>query len=156
MFVKDGKLYALEEVKDYYRKISFVCYNERDFKSWLSTQTIFDTLGTSRFLFDVAENLSNDMYKDNLQATKELIELFYTIQHLPHIKFNSKYYPLNSPDDYVYLYDSSFYTYKNWSDLVESEKEQSEGLTEEECKELLNGEYKEIWKLPCGWYVQHV
>lgn len=96
---------------------------------------------------DVAENLSNFIYADNLQATKELMELFDRIK---------KMCPLNSLStwkDYVKMYDDNFYTYQSWTELIESEKEQNDGLTEEECKNALN---HIIWKLPCGWYVQYV
>ena len=51
------------------------------------------------------------------------------------------------------MYDWNFYTYHTWEALVESEAEQNEGMTEEECHEQFN---KTIWKLPCGWYVQYV
>lgn len=60
---------------------------------------------------------------------------------------------LNSAEDYVKMYDDNFYTYQTWEDLIESEKDQSDGLTEDECKEQIG---KTIWQLPCGWYVQYV
>lgn len=102
---------------------------------------------------DVAYNLSNFLYEENLQATKELMELFdYIKKEKPLGEYVSRK-PLETAEDYVRMYDENFYTYLTWDDLVESEEEQADGLTEEECKELLN---KTIWKLPCGWYVQYV
>lgn len=41
MFEYNGKFYTIEQVKDYWRKNSFVCYNDRDFYNWLKIQTIF-------------------------------------------------------------------------------------------------------------------
>lgn len=41
MFEANGKIYTLEEVKDYYRKHSFLIYNDKEFYEWLETQTIF-------------------------------------------------------------------------------------------------------------------
>lgn len=102
---------------------------------------------------DVAYNLSNFFYEDNLQATKELMELFDYIKKEKLLGEYEARKPLETAEDYVRMYDASFYTYLTWDDLVESEEEQTDGLTEEECKELLN---KVIWQLPCGWYVQYV
>lgn len=91
----------------------------------------------------VSWNLSNFTYHGNFEATEQLINLFDKITKKP----------LITPEDYINLYDWHFYTYWTWEALVESEAEQSEGMTEEECKEELN---KTIWQLPCGWYVQYV
>ena len=93
----------------------------------------------------VSWNLSNSLYHGNLEATEQLMELFDTID-VPKAR-------LNTPKDYIDMYDWNFYTYRTWEELVESEAEQSEGMTEEECKQELN---HTIWKLPCGWYVQYV
>jgi hypothetical protein len=92
----------------------------------------------------VANNISNFFYRGNLQATKELMELFDKIPFLRELK---------NTEEYVNTYDDHFYTYKTWEDLVTSEAEQTDGLTEEECEEELS---KTIWQLPCGWYVQYV
>jgi hypothetical protein len=94
----------------------------------------------------VSWNLSNWTYHGNFEATEQLMELFDTID-VP------KRYRLNTPADYIRMYDDNFYTYWTWEALVESEAEQNYGFTEEECKEQLN---KTIWQLPCGWYVQYV
>lgn len=93
----------------------------------------------------VSENISNCMYDGNIQATKELIELFDTIVRKP----------LHTADDYVQMYDNNFYTYSTWDELVASEQEQNDGLTEEELKIELES-HRSVWQLPCGWYVQYV
>lgn len=99
----------------------------------------------------VARNISNPSYASNIQATKELIELFDKLVNSDGLGIS---FELNKPEDYVYMYDSSFYTYKTWKDLVQSEIEQIiYGLNEAECKEELN---RTIFQLPCGWYVQYV
>lgn len=92
---------------------------------------------------NVAEKLSNYIYSMNFQATRELMRLFDAISKIP----------LNTVEEYVKMYDDNFYTYKTWEELIKSEEEQPDGLTEEECKEQLG---KSIWQLPCGWYVQYV
>lgn len=94
----------------------------------------------------ISGGLSNWMYHGNLEATEQLMELFDTIDA-------PRRYRLNTPEDYINMYDDNFYTYHTWEALVESEAEQNYGLTEEECEEQLN---ETIWKLPCGWYVQYV
>ena len=94
----------------------------------------------------VSWNLSNFLYHGYFEATEQLMELFDTIDV-------ARRYRLNNPEDYINMYDDSFYTYMTWEALVESEAEQNEGFTEEECKEQLN---KTIWQLPCGWFVQYV
>lgn len=91
----------------------------------------------------IAYNLSNPSYNNNLEATRQLVELFDKIAKRP----------LKSLEDYIRMYDDSFYTYWTWEALVESELEQNNGMTEEECKEAMN---ITIWQLPCGWYVQYV
>lgn len=91
----------------------------------------------------VSYGLSNSLYHGNFEATKQLVELFDKIGR------NS----LKTPEDYINMYDWSFYTYRTWEELVKSEEEQSEGMTEEECMENMD---INIWQLPCGWYVQYV
>lgn len=91
----------------------------------------------------ISYGLSNDSYNGNFEATKQLVELFDRIARRP----------LKTPEDYIRMYDDSFYTYWTWEALVESEAEQNNGFTEEECKEEMN---HTIWQLPCGWYVQYV
>lgn len=95
----------------------------------------------------VAEGISNCVYWNNLQAVKELMELFNKISQRE----------LHTADDYIDMYDDCFYTYQTWEELVESEKDQNDGLTEEELKkELEDDEHGSVWQLPCGWYVQYV
>lgn len=91
----------------------------------------------------ISYNLSNWTYNGNLEATEQLVSLFNKIARRP----------LRTPEDYINMYDWNFYTYHTWEALVESEAEQNEGMTEEECHAEFN---KTIWKLPCGWYVQYV
>lgn len=98
---------------------------------------------TKREVEIISYNLSNPSYNGNLKATEQLINLFNKIATRP----------LKTLEDYIRMYDDSFYTYHTWEALVESEKYQNEGMTEEECKEHLN---ITIWQLPCGWYVQYV
>lgn len=100
----------------------------------------------------VSWNLSNFLYHGNLEATEQLMELFNEIVD----KFNNKvtHRVLETPEDYIDMYDDNFYSYQTWEELVESELEQMPyGLTEEECRGQLN---KTIFQLPCGWYVQYV
>lgn len=98
---------------------------------------------TKREIEIISYNLSNCSYNGNLEATEQLVNLFNKIAKRP----------LNTPEDYINMYDWNFYTYYTWEALVKSEEEQNWGLTEEECKEQLN---KSIWQLPCGWFVQYV
>lgn len=91
----------------------------------------------------VSWNLTNPLYNGNITATKQLMNLFDKITKKP----------LNTPKDYIDMYDSSFYTYRTWEELVEIESYQSNGMTEEECRNEIN---ETIWQLPCGWYVQYI
>ena len=100
----------------------------------------------------VSWNISNFLYHGNLEATEQLMELFDKIVG----KFNNKvtHRILETPEDYIRMYDDNFYTYRTWEELIKSEVEQGEfGMAEEECKEYLN---ETIFQLPCGWYVQYV
>lgn len=91
----------------------------------------------------VMSGLSNFLYWDNEDATQQLMELFDKISRVE----------LTTAADYIKMYDENFYTYATWDELVNSEKDNTDGLTEEECKEQLN---ETIWQLPCGWYIQYV
>lgn len=93
----------------------------------------------------ISWNLSNFIYHGNIEATEQLVELFNNIK-IPHR-------PLNTPKDYIDMYNDNFYTYWTWEALIKSELEQANGLTAEECEAELN---HTIWQLPCGWYVQYV
>ena len=100
------------------------------------------------FVKEVAKRIDNPMYNNNLTLTKQLIELFDRIS----MKYNRN---LKTANDYADFYNHSFYSYKNFNDLVISEKEQNNGMTETEiCKCLEN--YIIIYQLPCGMYVQYV
>ena len=103
-------------------------------------------------IVDFAFGISNFMYKDNLEAAKQLMELFNDIASKPWLNIIKK--PLNVVEDYIDIYDDNFYTYKSWQELVESQEEQGVyGYTEEQLERLLN---RAIWQLPCGWYVQYI
>lgn len=102
---------------------------------------------TDEAIKSVAKGISNFTYHNNLEAVKELMELFNKIA----------WKELKTADDYIKMYDDNFYTYQTWEDLLESEKDQSDGLTEDELKrELEDKEHGSVWQLPCGWYVQYV
>ena len=95
-------------------------------------------------IIKLSQNISNYLYEGNFEATKQLVELFDKISKKE----------LSTLEDYIKMYDDSFYTYCTWEELVNSEIEQGAyGLTEEECNEALG---KSIWRLPCGFYVQCV
>lgn len=91
----------------------------------------------------ISMNLSNPIYKGNLQATEELIFLFDRILKKKPEK----------PEEYIEAYNSNFFTFRNWTELMESERMCADGLSEEQCKEQIG---KSIWRLPCGLYVQYV
>ena len=93
----------------------------------------------------ISWNISNPSYQGNIEATSQLVELFNNIK-VPHR-------PLKTPEDYINMYDWNFYTYWTWEALIQSEADQNNGLTAEECEAELN---HTIWQLPCGWYVQYV
>lgn len=96
---------------------------------------------------EVSKYISNFIYKDKIEETKQLMELFDKITRKE----------LNTPDDYVEMYDNNFYTYTDWKSLVDSEKDQTDELTEKELEnELKDENFGSVWKLPCGWYVQYV
>ena len=101
----------------------------------------------NNMVLEVSKGVSNFIYKDNIQATKEMMNVFDKISRRK----------LNITDDYIEMYDNNFYTYENWEKLVESEKDQTDGLSENELlKELNDEKFGSIWKLPCGWYLQYV
>lgn len=103
-------------------------------------------------IFNIAKNISNPSYKDNQQAVVELVERFDVIYASGKYGFLHKK-PLDTWEDYVRMYDDNFYTYQTWKELVDSEKEQNDGLTEDELKAEID---RTVWQLPCGWYLQYV
>ena len=106
---------------------------------------------TDEMIKKISQGISNTSYQDNLQATKELMELFDYLKEHPITRLMAEK-PLKTWEDYVRMYDDNFYTYSTWDELVESEEEQN-GLMEIECRMEIN---HTIFKLPCGWYVQYV
>lgn len=97
----------------------------------------------AQMLKDVSGGLSNHFFHNNMQATNDLMKLFDKI-------FKKK---LEKAEDYIKMYNESFYTFKTWDDLVKSELMQSDGLTEKELEEQIGNT---VWRLGCGWYVQYV
>ena len=91
---------------------------------------------------EVSCGISNFIYHGNIQATEELINLF---NHILRCK-------PQTAADYIEIYDNSFYTYRTWKELIDSEIE-CDGLTEDECRSEIG---KSIWQLPCGWFIQQV
>lgn len=102
---------------------------------------------------DVAIGLSNFNYANNLKATKELMELFDYIKDSRILGVQESSRNLECSKDYIKMYDDNYYTYKTFDELVKSEEEQNDGLTEVECRMEIN---HTIFRLPCGWYVQYV
>lgn len=103
-------------------------------------------------IFNIAKNISNPSYKDDLKAVAELVEQFDAIYASGKYGFLHEK-PLDTWEDYVRMYDDNFYTYQTWQELVDSEKDQNDGLTEKELKAEIG---KTVWQLSCGWYLQYV
>ena len=92
----------------------------------------------------VAKGIDILAYLTHPEATEQLMDLLDSLSDEP----------LEAPYHYSDMYNASFVTFPTWDALVESEAELSPyGLTEEECLERIGDE---IWKLPCGWYVQRI
>lgn len=102
-----------------------------------------DVIMNKQLIYNVSRSLSNIIYRNNLQATEELMNLLVSLSKNP----------LNDETDYLMMYDMGFFTFQTWEKLLQSENECSDGLTEEQCKDQIG---KSIWQLPCGWYVQYV
>lgn len=98
----------------------------------------------------VAMGLYNDNYADNIEATKQLMDLFDSI-----VKKGSKY-KLENEDDYIRMYEDHCYTYQTWTALVETETEYDEGLTEDILRRELEDTNGTVYKLPCGWYIRYI
>ena len=94
-------------------------------------------------IVQVSQGVTNFLYRNNLQATEELMRLLDSLSECSLIK----------AEDYIKVYDDNFFTFATWEELLKSEEECADGLTELECKEQIG---KSIWQLPCGWYVQYV
>ena len=94
------------------------------------------------FVIRASKLIPNINYRYNYEATVQLISL------LDLLSKNR----ITTPEEYADMYESHFYTYKTWEELVDSEK-YIYGLSEN----VLHSEFnKSIWKLPCGWYIQYV
>ena len=68
---------------------------------------------------NISQKISNFTYRTNIKAVQELVELFNNI-----LKVKPETW-----EDIVRIYDDSFYTYKTFEELVQSETEQSDGFT---------------------------
>lgn len=86
-----------------------------------------------------------------LDETKEIAEIFYTEKEKGN--FILKNTNLNSVDDYIKEYENYWYRYSTWERLLESEEDQNEGLTPEECEGLKN---IAIFQLSSGMWIQSV
>lgn len=99
---------------------------------------------TDEQVLNLSNKLSNTLYHNNVEATRQLIILFNKIVR------NTL---LVTIDDYADVYDAEFFTFQTWDDLLKSETEMSDGWDGAECQAQMN---TSIWMLPCGWYVQRV
>jgi hypothetical protein len=95
------------------------------------------------FVKNVSMSISNSSYRGKIEETMQLMDAIE--------KYNGR--ALTHWEQYVNIYDWSGFTFKTWEELLQSELEQSEPMSEEECLAELN---HTIFKLPCGWYVQFV
>lgn len=64
MYEANGKLYTLEEVKDYYRRHSFLIYNDKDFGKWLEEQSLFKEVETEVKNFRISTGLSQSKFAE--------------------------------------------------------------------------------------------
>lgn len=85
------------------------------------------------------------------QETEEIAEIFYTEKEQGNYRLNRT--KLNTVKDYIYEWECNWYSYSTWEQLLESEAEQNEGYTEEQCEELLGSA---IFRLATGMYIQTV
>lgn len=98
---------------------------------------------TSTDIAFIAQQICCPYYRGDFEATRAMVEV---------ISAKAKPGLLNTPADYVDLYNGNFYTFKSWTELVESEKEEGElALTEEQLKNEVG---RTIFQLPNGWYLE--
>jgi hypothetical protein len=91
----------------------------------------------------VAAAIDNPRYEENLEATRQLMEVIEKCSR----------HPITTWKEYADVYNWKCYTYPTWDELVKSEAEQSEPMSEDECRSELENT---IFQLPCGWFVQFV
>lgn len=84
--------------------------------------------------------LPNKAYRENLEATEQLMALLS----------EKSQKPLVTVDDYKQFYEDSCLTFTSWEELVESEEEETDKLSEEELRNLIDCI---IYELPCGWFI---
>ena len=68
------------------------------------------------------------------QEAYEITELFFNEKERGN--YRMKYTELETLDDYIHEWECDWYRYSSWEQLVESENEQNEGLTEEDLEKL--------------------
>ena len=93
------------------------------------------------FAKSVAEAINVKLYKDNLQATAELIAMLFKLKGKEAFK---------SSKDYADAYTKGFNTYATWKDLIKSLGSDRSSMAVSECKLSIG---TTIFKLPCGYYI---
>ena len=86
-----------------------------------------------------------------IKETKEIAEIFYREKEKGNFRLTLT--NLDTVTDYINEYETSWYRYSNWEELLKSEEEQTEGLTAEECETLKN---VSIFRLSSGKYIETV
>ncbi len=95
------------------------------------------------FARTVAEGIGLSLYRNNLEATAQLIELLFLLKGKDQFK---------SSKDYIRAYES-FNTYENWNALLKHEGGTEDSMIDHECHFLIG---RTIHKLPCGYFVWQV
>ena len=93
------------------------------------------------FARSVAEAINVRLYKENLQATAELIAMLFKLKGKEAFK---------SSKDYADAYTKGFNTYACWKDLIKSLGADKSPMAVSECHLAVN---KTIFRLPCGYYI---
>lgn len=85
------------------------------------------------------------------EEAREIADIFYNEKE----KGNPRLLlaELNTLKDYIHEYECSWYRYSSWEELLESEEDQDNGLSEEECEKERN---MSIFRLSSGKYIQTV
>ena len=64
-------------------------------------------------IVQVSQGVTNFLYRNNLQATEELMRLLDSLSECSLIK----------AEDYIKVYDDNFFTFVTWEELLKSEEE---------------------------------
>lgn len=112
-----------------------------------------DELYMRKLKADEMNELRKSFGNMSIDDVNQIADIFYNLKDKGDYRLKNT--ELDSVNDYIEEYCNSWYRYKSFEDLVESEKEQGEsyGWTEKECYEQVG---KSIFKLKSGWYVQCV